>query len=364
MRFPMTTISLLALASGVFLTATPKLAHAQAGTVLSHQKISDTEGNFGGVLDNWDALGISITSLGDLDGDGIVDLAVGTRGDDDGSEGSCDNILECNRGAVWILFLDTDGTVKSEQKISSTQGNFGGNLDDGDHFGWSVASLGDLNGDGIPDLAVGARSDDDGSLGHCGNVFECNRGAVWILFLNTDGTVKSEQKISNTQGDFGGALDDGDAFGVSVAALGDLDGDGTGDIAVGATGDDDGGMTRGAVWILFLNSNGTVKSEQKISATTGGFDGDLGDSLQFGWSVASLGDLDSDGTGDLAVGVFRDSDGGPYRGGVWMLFLNTDGTVKSEQKISDTQGGFSGTLNDFDHLGHSLASLGDLVLQR
>ena len=52
---------------------------------------------------------------------------------------------------------------------------------------------------------------------------------MWVLFLNNDGTVKSHQKISDTQGGFTGILDIGDWFGSSAASLGDLDGDGVGD---------------------------------------------------------------------------------------------------------------------------------------
>ena len=104
--------------------------------------------------------------------------------------------------------------------------------------------LGDLDGDGVGDLAVGARWDDDGGSG---------RGAVWILHLDTDGTVKSHRKISSTQGGFTGTLDDFDGFGADVATLGDLSGDGVGDLAVAAQGDDDGGTNPGAVWILFLD---------------------------------------------------------------------------------------------------------------
>ncbi len=133
--------------------------------------------------------------------------------------------------------------VGSEQKISETAGGFGGVLDADDLFGFSVAALGDLDGDGIEDLAVGAPSDDDGGF---------DQGAVWILFLNANGTVSSEQKISATAGCFGGVLVGGDLFGSSVAALGDLDGDGIEDLAVGAIWDDDGGTNQGAVWILFL----------------------------------------------------------------------------------------------------------------
>ena len=135
------------------------------------------------------------------------------------------------------------GTVLSHQKISDTEGGFTGTLGNSDQFGTSVASLGDLDGDGVGDLAVGAWFDDDGGT---------DRGAVWILFLNTDGTVNSEQKISDTQGGFTGTLDDRDRFGLSAAWLGDHDGDGVGDLAVGAIFDDDGGDARGAVWMLFL----------------------------------------------------------------------------------------------------------------
>ncbi len=321
------------------------------GTVKSQQKISATEGGFTGSLDDGDVFGWHLASLGDLDGDGVCDLAVGAIGDDDGGD---------DRGAVWILFLNADGTVKSHQKISDTEGGFKGMLDDDDFLGYNVASLGDLDGDGAGDLAVGATLDDDGGTNH---------GAVWVLFLNTDGTVSSHQKISDTEGGFTGTLDNEDLFGVSAASLGDLDGDSVGDLAVGASADDDGcadppDCNRGAVWVLFLNTDGTVKSHQKISDIQGGFTGILDNGDRFGETVASMGDLDGDGVDDLAVGAFLDDDGGnppnADRGAVWILFLNTDGTVKSHQKISATEGGFTGILDDSDWFSVSPISLGDL----
>ena len=71
----------------------------------------------------------------------------------------------------------------------------------------------DVDGDGVPELAVGATYDDDGGT---------NRGAVYILFLNADGTVRAQQKISSTQGGLGAVLDNSDLFGHSVASLGDF----------------------------------------------------------------------------------------------------------------------------------------------
>ena len=330
-----------ALTASLVLTAAQSAA-AQPGTVLSHQKISSTEGGFTGTLDNGDLFGIAAISLGDLNGDGVDDMAVGAPLDDDGG---------VNRGAVWILFSNANGTVNSHQKISDTEGGFTGNLDDGDFFGRSVGSLGDFNGDGVGDVAVGAWGDDDGGL---------DRGAVWMLFLNADGTVQSHQKISDIEGGFTGILDDEDYFGLAVSSLGDLDGDGVSDLAVGALFDDDGGLDRGAVWVLFLNPDGTVKLHQKISDIQGGFTGILDDEDVFGISAASLGDLDGDGVSDLAVGALFDDDGGLDRGAVWILFLNPDGTVKAHQKISDTEGGFTGILDDTNWFGISVAPLGDL----
>jgi len=329
------------------------LATAQGEIVQAEQKISETAGRFGGVLDvgggsdsddGADQFGRSVTSVGDLDGDGIDELAVAAPNDNDGG---------IDQGAVWILFLNANGTVVSEQKISATQGGFEGVLPENDTFGMSLAGLGDLDGDGIGDLAVGA-VDGNG----------VNRGAVWILFLNPDGTVASEQKISATAGGFGGVLDLYDFFGNSLAALGDLDGDGIGDLAVGAAGDDDGGgvsqSEQGAVWILFLNSDGTVASEQKISATAGGFEGDLDPKERFGISLAALDDVDGNGVRDLAVGAYYDGYGTDFQGAVWILFLNRDGTVSFERKIREATGGFGGDLDSYDFFGGSLAALGDV----
>ncbi len=308
----------------------------------SEQKISDTAGNFGGNLSLGDQFGSAITELGDLEGDGVTDLAIGAPFDDDNGS---------DRGAVWILFMDDDGRVDMEQKISEDEGNFAGDLGNDDNFGSAVAGIGDLDGDGVLDLAVGAPLDDDGGL---------NRGAIWILFLETDGTVREFQKISEEAGGFTGNLDSGDRFGSAIANIGDLDGDGVNDLAVGANQDNDGGIDKGAIWILFMNTDGTVKATQKISEKEGEFNGNLNINDQFGSAVAGIGDLDGNGVNDLAVGANLDNDGGPNRGAVWILFLKDDGTVDSEQKISQSKGNLEGTLNDEDQFGSSVASIGDL----
>jgi hypothetical protein len=135
-----------------------------------------------------------------------------------------------------VLFLNADGTAKSSQKIASGMGG-GPILTAGDHFGASLSALGDLDGDGVTELAVGARYDDTGGSA---------RGAMHILFLNADGTAKRVEKIAHGTGG-GPPLPNFAIFGESVASLGDLDGDGITDLAVGASGGSDG-----AVYVLFL----------------------------------------------------------------------------------------------------------------
>ena len=128
--------------------------------------------------------------------------------------------------------LPVPGQVKFTQKISAEAGGLSPNLlEIIDLFGSSAASLGDLDGDDVTDIAIGARGDDDGSS---------DAGAVYVLFLNSNGTVGSSVKISRSQGNFTGYLEAFDRFGTSVASVGDLDGDGIGDPAVGADGDNDG----------------------------------------------------------------------------------------------------------------------------
>jgi cysteine-rich repeat protein len=312
------------------------------GTVKSFQKISDTAGGFSGALDNGDEFGSSVGSVGDLDGDGVVDLAVGAIADDDGGT---------DRGAVWILFLNTNGSVKTSAKISDTTGNFGGALSNGDNFGRSVGRVGDIDGNGSIEVAVGAAGDDDGGT---------DRGAVWLLSLGTNGAVQSQSKLSSAGGILGGLLSDFDAFGTSVTGIGDTDGDGIPDLAAGAPGDDDGGAERGAFYVIELNADGTAKLVQKVSDTAGNFLGTLDNSDQFGSAVASVRDLDGDGVNDLAVGSPGDDDGGINRGAVFMLLMNSNGTVKTHRKISSLLGGFTGPLANGDNFGVSAVSPRDL----
>ena len=205
-------------------------------------------------------------------------------------------------------------------------------MSNNDLFGWSVANIGDLDGNGITDIVIGAIQDDAGGK---------NRGAVHIMFMNTDGSVDSTVEINDSTTN-GPTLSNSDIFGTSVANIGDLDGDGVNDLAVGASFDDmdengvaDGGKNRGAVHIMFMESDGSVKSTVEINSdTTNG--PTLTNTDQFGYSVENLGDLDGDGVTDLAVGAISDDEGeGNNLGAVHIMFMNTDGSVDSTVDINE-----------------------------
>ncbi len=261
--------------------------------------IEDGMSGFNGTAGDY--FGDSLASLGDFDNDGRRDLLVGAPRDDDGA---------ANAGAVYILSLRPRGRVYAQYKISMNSGSFPGLLQGGDVFGGAVAHLGDLDGDGVDDIAVGAEGDDDGGS---------FAGALWVLRLQADFTVKAATKISALNGGFAAPLDIGDALGCSLNGVGDVDQDGTPDLMVGAYGDDDGGLNRGAVYTLFLHPDGTIASSSKYSTTRGGISGNFTDGALFGGSIATLGDLDGDGADEFAIGCHEDSAGGPQRGSVFLF---------------------------------------------
>ncbi|MDX9970285.1 MAG: S-layer homology domain-containing protein [Candidatus Gracilibacteria bacterium] len=292
----------------------------------------------GPILSDGDGLGTSIAPLGDFDGDGVPDIMVGLYADDTGGS---------NRGAVELMFMNADGSVKSTTEFNTLTPN-GAVLNDNDFYGVGLANLGDLDGDGVIDIAVSTWSRDAGGL---------NRGGFFIHFLNADATIKSTVEINGLTPN-GPTLVNSDTYGLSVARLGDLDGDGVTEILAGATGDDTGGTGRGAVYIHFMNSNGTIKSTVKLTSLTpnGATLSNLGG---YGRSVSSLGDLDGDGVLDIAVGADSEDFGGTDRGAVFIHFLNTNGSIKSTSRI-DFATVNGPTLVNSDRYGAQVRALGDL----
>ena len=232
-------------------------------------------------LENYDHFGTSLASA-DFDSDGTKDLVVSAP--DDGT------------GSISIVYLNSDGEQKDLSMMDLSMFN---NLDSF-MFGAALAA-GDFDGNGVPDLAIGAPGEDNGA------------GKVHVTYLNSDGTVNSPVSIANPN-------TAADAFGTSLAA-GDFDGDGALDLAIGAPGENNGA---GKVYVAYLNSNGTVKSLVSIANSNTAADA-------FGTSLAA-GDFDGDGVLDLVIGAPGEDNGA---GKVHVTYMNSDGTIKNTNKISD-----------------------------
>lgn len=278
------------------------------GTVKSYKRIAEGVGGFSGQLDAGDGFGSAIANLGDIDGDGIIDIAVGAVSDGD---------LGPGRGAVWILFLNSDGTVKSFVKHNAGTTGLTA-LQNYETFGQSATNIGDLDNNGVNDIIVGAPRNNDGGT---------QRGAVRVLLLNSDGSLKSVSKISQTAGNFTDSLSNDALFGSSVSNIGDLDGDGVNDICVGATAINN---NTGAIWNIFLKNDGTVKSFQKITSNTGGFNVTLNNTDIFGTGIDWLGDINGDGMYDILVTAPLDDEGGTDIGALYVLFLNGKSRLSAE----------------------------------
>jgi len=219
------------------------------------------------------------------------------------------------RGAVWLIALRPNGTAASYALLHNgsepSEGGAALSLAPYAYFGCAVAWLGDVDGDGNADLAVGAQ----GQSGAAGGVYVC--------FLNADLSLK--RFVSFREGE-GGFLDGKGHtnLGRSLAAMpGLLEAD-EAVLAVGAASDYytyDGTRVYGTVFIVPLFPNGTVRgSPYRIHAGSYGFNATARD---FGLSLARIPDMDSpaDGVPELAVGAQEVEARNGFRGAVYVLRL-------------------------------------------
>jgi hypothetical protein len=194
-------------------------------------------------------LGWDLTLAGDQDGDGRTDLFVGAPAQ--------------FTGRVYLL-SGKDGTVLRTFEPRSEGGT----------FGWYVARVDDLDGDGRPDVAAGAPS--------AANSDGAKVGGAWV-YSSASGKELHHWRGTDPRGGFGGV----------IAGVGDLDGDGKGEIAVAAPGTED--QSRSIPGELRIYSGGTGK---ELRRWEGKQPGEL-----FGRMIIGAGDLDGDGVEDLAVGA-------------------------------------------------------------
>ncbi|NUT36595.1 MAG: hypothetical protein HOV79_26370 [Hamadaea sp.] len=281
-------------------------AHAFAGTPTAiHEWHGDQAG---------ERFGFAVSQLADIDGDGVQEAIIGAARHQDAA-GSVTGHADVRSGRTGALIYRFDGAP-------------------GDRMGYSVADAGDVDGDGVADIAVGATA-----VGQLACVSATGAGRLYVFSGRTGGRLLRVDGQSV-----------GDQFGGAVGAAGDVNGDGYADVVVGAPcHDGPGGVDAGAAYVVSGRNGRFLRTHHGAAAGDG-----------FGWGAAGLGDVTGDGRSDYIVGA---KDAGPGDRGLAYVYDARKGKTKfvlsGDPRSADFGWYFVATAGDVDGDGVSDVYVGD-----
>jgi hypothetical protein len=253
-----------------------------------------------------DAFGQSVASAGDVNGDGYDDLLIGAF--------SWDSPTDSNVGKAYLVLGSDTMAGTTGQDITSADLIFE-NSASGAWTGYAVASAGDVDGDGLADVLIGAPGQDSFA------------GVTYLIFGSalTSAMTQSNVFDLNSSSALIYGEEGADFSGAAVASAGDVDGDGKDDILIGAPWHSGAASQDGKTYLMFGKSIPIQQGTQMyLSAADASFSGEaIYD--ESGYSVASAGDIDGDGKDDILIGAHQNDTSAPQAGAVYLVYASQVG---------------------------------------